>query len=429
MSWRAFVSTNNGTASDVAVFETVTNKNLAAIVLSQPSLTATISPDGTLLYVANTDNDTVNIISSTTGQTVDTLSIGTGAGNFDMIISPDGAFLFLTNFATGTASKADLRTKTSVNLIVESQLGPISCTPDGSKVFIGSFSTGDVIVLAAESWSVLQIIHTGVSSGLVSITPDGKVGYATNLFSDTITVIDVLSLAVRQVIPLPPFSGPYGSWILPDGTTLYVVNLFAKNVTVLDIKSNSITTVIPLPGLTRPFWAAGTPNNSLVYIISDDSNQVVSIDTSTQSIAASFAYNVTAMSQNIVIEADQAPVARFCFSVVRRKCASSVLKPVRYRFNARKSTTRFGTILSYHWDFGDGRSKTTASPVVYHTYKSCHTKRRLVKLTVTNSTGTSTQDSTVYSSRFVSRNGSNQATQTRILRFPRGWVSPWCSFF
>ncbi|WP_026909391.1 cutinase family protein [Patulibacter minatonensis] len=58
---------------------------------------------------------------------------------------------------------------------------------------------------------------------------------------------------------------------------------------------------------------------------------------------------------------------------------------VPVRFSAASSDSPLGDTLTYAWDFGDGQTATTASPVVAHTYAAPYTGD--VTLTVTDSQG------------------------------------------
>jgi PKD repeat protein len=103
---------------------------------------------------------------------------------------------------------------------------------------------------------------------------------------------------------------------------------------------------------------------------------------------------------------DQAPVASFLVN------AQTAGLPTQ--FDASASISPIGTISSYAWDFGDGTTVITSSPIVNHTYSS--TGPFNVLLTVTNSAGTST--SKIFSSRFMSNNGGPTANLAQIITIP-----------
>ncbi len=63
----------------------------------------------------------------------------------------------------------------------------------------------------------------------------------------------------------------------------------------------------------------------------------------------------------------------------------SVLSLVPVTFNASCSYDPDGTIVSYHWDFGDGNNTTETGPYTTHTYSSPRTYT--VRLTITDNSG------------------------------------------
>jgi len=60
---------------------------------------------------------------------------------------------------------------------------------------------------------------------------------------------------------------------------------------------------------------------------------------------------------------------------------------VRFRFDGSGSTDPDGTIVSYHWDFGDGT--TSEEPIIIHTYAEYG--RHVITLTVTDNEGATGQ--------------------------------------
>jgi chitodextrinase len=60
---------------------------------------------------------------------------------------------------------------------------------------------------------------------------------------------------------------------------------------------------------------------------------------------------------------------------------------VRFRFDGSGSTDPDGSIVSYHWDFGDGT--TSEEPIIIHTYAEYG--RHVITLTVTDDEGATGQ--------------------------------------
>ncbi len=392
-SWNGIVS---GSSPDqVAIFSTGTNTFNTFIPLSASSLASVISPDGTRIYTADSSPDGVTVIDATTNTIITTIPTSTGPGAFDIIINPTGTKVYVSNDASGYVTVIDTATNSvDTDIYIGGYLGPLSITPDGSTLYVSNFSFGGVIAIDTATNTVGTAIATGISPGLLSITPDGLKGFVGNIYSDTVSVIDLITQTVTNTISLPSGAGPYGSSILPNGLELYIVNINNNTVTVIDIASELITTTITLSD--APFWAATTPDSKTVYVINETNDLVFPIDVATKTVGTTFG-GAGGNLQDIVISADQAPVAYFT------AVSAPVGSPVS--FDASSSYSPVGTVVTYDWDFGDGSLASTPSPFINHTYTTAGSFN--VTLIVTNSAGTS--NFPIYSSRFMSNNGGPSA--------------------
>jgi PKD repeat protein len=88
----------------------------------------------------------------------------------------------------------------------------------------------------------------------------------------------------------------------------------------------------------------------------------------------------TASATHTVTVVDRSPVAAFTSS-------SGVATGQNANFDASASSDPDGTIAKYHWDFGDGQSLDTTTPVAAHVYSTAGSKS--VTLTVTDDSGSS----------------------------------------
>lgn len=404
-SWKGIISGIHQDA--VTLFDTATNTLDAVINLPAGSLAAIMTPDGTTIYAADSDQANVNVIDAATNTIIDNIATpGAGVGAFDIIVSPDGKTVYVSNLFSGFVTVIDTTTNTvTADILVAPSLGPLSITPDGKTVYVSSFGFGNVTAIDTATNTIVTSIATGAVPGMIAITPDGTTAFVANSGSDTISVIDVATNIITNTIIFPAGSGPYGSFILPTGTTMYVANINNSTVSVVDVATETITDTIPFAAGSEPFWVVATPDSKKIYVINEVTNDVVEIDVATNTAGAPFSV-ISGDIQDIVMSPDQAPVASFLVDVQPAGVPTI--------FNASTSISPIGTIASYAWDFGDGTTLITATPIVNHTYTS--TGPFNVVLTVTNSAGTSTAK--VFSSRFMSNNGGPTATFTQTIGIP-----------
>ena len=177
-------------------------------------------------------------------------------------------------------------------------------------------------------------------------------------------------------------------------------------MTPIDIATNTAGT--PIPVGSGPDAIAITPDGKTAYVVdggaisnTNFNGSVTPIDTATNT--AGPAIQVGLGPDAIAITPDQPPVARFSETPPAAGQASS--------FDASASTDPDGTIASYHWDFGDGSSQTTASATTTHTYTTPGTYT--VTLMVTDNAGCST--TFVFTGQTASCNGSPVARSSQTV--------------
>ncbi len=405
LSWKGIISGINQGA--ITLFDTATNTIDTTIPLPANSLAAIITPDGTKIYAADSDLANVNVIDVATNTIIGNIPTPVaGTGAFDIIVNPDGKSVYISNINSGYVTVIDTTTNTVVaDIFVAPGLGPLSVTPDGKTVYVSNFNLGNVTTIDTATNTVGVSITTGAIPGMIAITPNGITAYVANSGSDTISIIDVASNIVMNTIAFPAGSNPYGSFILPNSQAMYVANINNTTVSVVDIATNSIVDTIPFFPSSRPFWVVATPDSKKIYVINENTNDVTPINVATNTAGPSFAH-IMGQIQDIVMSPDQAPVASFSVNI-----QSSGLPN---QFNASASISPIGTISSYAWDFGDGTTLITNTPIVNHVYSA--TGSFNVTLKVTNSAGTST--SKVFSSRFMSNNGGPTANVSQNINIP-----------
>jgi len=401
--WRGIVSVD--TPNQVFLFNTDTNSFTASIPSTAASHTSVINPAGTIIYNADEAIPSISVIDAATYTIIATIPTDEGAGSFDMVINPTGTRLYISNINNGFVTVIDTTNNTILtDISVFNNIGPISITPDGSTVYVSNFF-GGIFPIDTATNTVLPLIVTDSFPGKIAITPDGTKAYVPIYNDNEVWVYDLPAFVQTNTISVAPSTNPYGASILPNSQTLYVANA-NSTVTVIDLATETVTTTINLVPPLQPnagaFWLASTPDSKKVFVISEFDPTIVSIDVATNTIGASFVITDGSL-QDLVISPDPAPVAYFS--------ADPQIIGTPTVFDASASLSPIGSIVSYAWNFGDGQTLVSTSPIVSHTYTVPGNYN--VTLTVTNSAGTSTTK--VFSSGFMSNNGGPTATRTRII--------------
>jgi YVTN family beta-propeller protein len=251
-------------------------------------------------YIANEGSNTVSVIDTATNTLTATIPVGKQP--FRVAVSPDGSKVYVTNTnlfgissnsGSGSVSVIDTATNSvtatiPVGNIVE---GPLAVTPDGGRVYVAfmQYGSSSFSVLAIDTAinTVIATIPVGIDPVGVAVTPDGSRVYVANFgpnFPNTagsVSVIDAATNTVTATIPVD--YGARGLAVTPDGSRVYVIN--GDGVSVIDTASNTAIDTIPV--CCTFDGAAVTPDGSKVYVVSDGENTNVSVIDTASNTAAS----------------------------------------------------------------------------------------------------------------------------------------------
>lgn len=171
-------------------------------------------------------------------------SIPVGRHPHEMVVSPDGRYVFTTNNGTmrieqageggNTVSIIDLKARRRVR---EVSLGKyhrphgIDFDPRAGQIFVTCENPDRLLITDPETRSVIQDYETGgQTSHLVTLSRDGKKPHVSNSRSDNLSAIDLQSRAIKLV---RTGARPEGSVLSKDGTRLYVVNRDSNTISVI----------------------------------------------------------------------------------------------------------------------------------------------------------------------------------------------------
>ena len=96
-----------------------------------------ITPDGKHVYVVNTGDGTVSVITTATGAVSAPITVGKASGYARVAITPDGKHAYVTNLVDGTVSVITTATG-AVSAPITVGKGPftVAITPDGKHAYV-----------------------------------------------------------------------------------------------------------------------------------------------------------------------------------------------------------------------------------------------------------------------------------------------------
>src|SRR5262245_13987734 len=299
------VVTNYGSGTVSTIDVNTRTKNRPDIPVGPVPSGVAITPDGKTAFVTNLTG-TVSTI-DVKSRTKDPTDIPVGPAPVGVAITPDGTTAFVTNFGpftflseavdaireptpgiVGTLSTIDVKTRTKdpTDIPVGALPLGVTVTPDGKTAFVTNLGSGTVSTIDVKTKTKNPTdIPVGLYPAGVAVTPDGKTAFVTNFgpFTNldpstpegigTVSTIDVKT-GTKDFTDIAVGSGAVGVAVTPDGKTAFVANRASGTVSTIDVdtKSKSLTDI---PVGANPNGVAVTPDGKTAFV-TDLSGRTVS---------------------------------------------------------------------------------------------------------------------------------------------------------
>ncbi|SEE23539.1 40-residue YVTN family beta-propeller repeat-containing protein [Streptomyces misionensis] len=275
----------NSDSDSVTVYDPATGAKVTDVMVGSQPRSVALSPDGTQAYVTDYAGGAITVIDTATNTAVDAFAVG--AAPTPVAFSPDGAHAYVgLTGSPGQVAVIDTATRTvTATVPVGGQPFALQVRPDGGRVYVADFvkNVVEVIDTATNTLAATIAEPAGARSPTgLAVSPDGASVYVTNYNSRNVTVIDAGSYLVTALVPVG--AQPFGVAVTPDGGSVYVANMSSGSVSVLDAATNTVTATVPVG--VRPFGVTADPEGGAVYVANNTSNTVSTISTATNTVTA-----------------------------------------------------------------------------------------------------------------------------------------------
>jgi len=123
-------------------------------------------------------------------------------------------------------------------------------SPDGTKVYLSSSDTDELIVVDARTLERTGTIQAGAHVTHLTVNPKKNLLVVMNEGSNSVSFIDTRT--DKEIAELTGFATPHFMRFSQDGNTGYVANIGAHHITVVDLDKLEITGSIALDGFQGP---------------------------------------------------------------------------------------------------------------------------------------------------------------------------------
>ncbi len=284
-----FVYVANADSDDVTVIDAATNTVVTTIGVGEEPRNPGVSQDGTRVYVPNRKDDngvpnpdgSLTVINGVTNTVITTI---TDTSSFDepysASVSPDGTFVYVANkkgggSSVGSVTVIDATNNTvSTTIIDDCFVSPewVTFNHAGTRAYVPNRQGDSVCVVSTATNTVVDEVDVGSEPRSAIVSCDDAFLYvANNGGSPDVTKIRTADNSVVGAINFPSGSARNMS-ITPDGTKIYV-GLQNANVGVINTGTDTPST-IAIPNGDSIYATAVIADGTHVYATDEDDDEV-----------------------------------------------------------------------------------------------------------------------------------------------------------
>ena len=236
----------NGTGESLALVNLGMAQRLGSVTTDLMPAGVALSPDGKTAYIVHWGSKTLQVVNTSTRQTVDSILVDAwGDGWSDLAIAPDGRYAYLVaRYYSDTVVTVDLEAGEVVSAIASGgQPSDIVLSPDGSLAYVTNETGNSVSVLDLNQGAKLTEIPVGAAPLGLALSTDGTTAYVTNSGSNSVSVVDLESRSVTGTIAVG--YKPQGIVVTEDGAIAYVANRSDYTISIVDLDTKTELDTIP----------------------------------------------------------------------------------------------------------------------------------------------------------------------------------------
>lgn len=222
-------------------FDIETNELLKSIEVGNHPAHIVYTENGKYVLVTNNEDNNVSVIDTESYSLIETIDTGIGPHGFR--ISEDSQKAYIANMAEDTVSVLNLETmKEDRKITVGSAPVTTGITSDGSTL-VATLNGENLLAIVDLATDQVETVEVGKGPAQVYIDGNNQFAYVANQGTedDPSNSVSVVELASKKVVAtIETGKGAHGVVTSPDSKRLYVTNMYENTVTVIDTEKNKV---------------------------------------------------------------------------------------------------------------------------------------------------------------------------------------------
>lgn len=226
-------------------YDTATNKLIKQVEVGNHPAHIVFTQDGKYALVTNNEDNNVAVIDAKNYSVVQTIPTGKGPHGFR--ISKDSKFAYVANMGEDTVSVLDLTNlKEAKKIKVGKTPVTTGVTGDGKTLFV-TLNAENAVAVVDLATDKVEKVPVGEGPAQVYVQSDDKYAFIANQGTEqkpshTLSKVDVSTKKV--VATIETGKGAHGVVTSNDNKYVYVTNMFENTVSVVDNNENKVITTV-----------------------------------------------------------------------------------------------------------------------------------------------------------------------------------------
>jgi YVTN family beta-propeller protein len=222
-------------------FDTATDKLIKEVAVGNHPAHIVFTEDGKYVLVTNNEDNNVSIINSKDYSVVETIPTGKGPHGFR--VSKDSQFAYVANMGEDTVSVLNLKSlKEEKKIKVGESPVTTGITTDNKTLVVTLNKENTLAIVELESGKI-DNVTVGTGPAQVYIQQDDQFAYVANQGtvdspSNSLSKVDLQSKQV--VATIETGKGSHGVITSPDNKFTYVTNMFEDTLSIIDNSQNTV---------------------------------------------------------------------------------------------------------------------------------------------------------------------------------------------